>query len=262
MALPSVDGYLKRIGYAGDRSPTTETLRALHRAHLYAVPFENLDIAWGRPLSLELPNLYAKIVVRQRGGFCYELNGLFAWLLQELGFTVTLLSASDAQEDGSYGPEFDHLTLQVRCPGEPPDSLGWLADVGWGDSFRAPLRLDTADEQPEGARSFWIEPLADAAYLLWMREHNGSEERQYRFTFEPRAFADFAPMCLYHQTSPLSSFTRRRVCTVATSTGRLTLRDNRFVVTHNHERSVREIDDAEYARLLHAHFGIRQPDLQ
>jgi N-hydroxyarylamine O-acetyltransferase len=258
MTTPSIDGYLDRIGYTGERTPTLETLRALHLAHLEAVPFENLDIAWGHPLSLELPALYDKIVGRRRGGFCYELNGLFAWLLRELGFDVTYLSASDVHEDGSYGLEFDHLTLQVCCPGEPADNPGYLADVGWGDSFCLPLRLGTADEQPEGDRTFWLEPQTDGGSILWMRDHDGRTERQYHFTFQPRAYTDFGPMCLYHQTSPQSSFTQQRLCTRATPTGRLTLRNDRFVVTEHNNRTVRGIDDAEYAALLREHFGIAQ----
>ena len=82
----TVDAYLERIGYWGTWAPTAETLRQLHRAHLYAVPFENLDIPLGRPITLSLPVLYEKIVGRHRGGFCYELNTLFGWLLEQLGF--------------------------------------------------------------------------------------------------------------------------------------------------------------------------------
>ena len=85
----------------------------MHRAHLLAVPFENLDIHLGRPISLDQDALFGKIVTRRRGGFCYELNGLFALLLRELGFEVTLLSAGVARADGGFGPEFDHLTLLV-----------------------------------------------------------------------------------------------------------------------------------------------------
>src|SRR6187397_3354830 len=103
--------YLQRINYRGEQTPTAATLRELHRAHLLTVPFENLDIHLGRPIVLEQGALFDKIVRRRRGGFCYELNGLFAALLYKLGFDVTMLSAGVARADGSYGPEFDHLTL-------------------------------------------------------------------------------------------------------------------------------------------------------
>ncbi|TDI15991.1 MAG: arylamine N-acetyltransferase, partial [Acidobacteria bacterium] len=99
-----INAYLKRIGYRGSRQPTAETLRQLHRAHLLAVPFENLDIPLGHPIVLSLPSFYDKIVRRRRGGFCYELNGLFGWLLEQLGFTVVMLSAR-VFEGAQPGPE-------------------------------------------------------------------------------------------------------------------------------------------------------------
>ena len=85
-----LDSYLARISYSGPLAPTLETLRALHYAHLLAVPFENLDVHRGVPIVLDQERLYDKIVLHRRGGFCYELNSLFAALLGQLGFKVTL----------------------------------------------------------------------------------------------------------------------------------------------------------------------------
>jgi arylamine N-acetyltransferase len=82
--------YLRRIRYEGPLDPSSATLRAPHRAHLHAVPFENLDIQLRRPIGLHEAVLFDKIVVRRRSGICYELNGLFAALLRTLGFSVTL----------------------------------------------------------------------------------------------------------------------------------------------------------------------------
>ena len=126
--------YLERISYHGSREPILSTLQALHEAHLLAVPFENLDIALGRAIVLDEASLWTKIVEHHRGGFCYELNGLFAQLLLALGFQVDLLSAAVARETGGFGPDFDHLTLLVHLEQD------WLADVGFGESFRQPLR--------------------------------------------------------------------------------------------------------------------------
>src|SRR5574341_1574684 len=137
--------YLERIAYSGSREPNLQTLQTLHRAHLLAVPFENLDIHLGRPIVLDQDKLFEKIVLERRGGFCYECNGLFGALLREMGFQVTLLSARVRISDGSgFGPEFDHLVLRVEL-GEP-----WLADVGYGGGFREPLRLVENLEQVQG----------------------------------------------------------------------------------------------------------------
>src|SRR5512145_1406842 len=107
-----VDSYLARIGYAGPLRTEPQVLRDLHRAHMHSVPFENLDIHLGRRIELGLEPIYDKIVRRRRGGFCYELNGLFAWLLERLGFELQRHSARVFGAAG-LGPEFDHLTLQV-----------------------------------------------------------------------------------------------------------------------------------------------------
>ena len=252
--LMDVTLYLQRIRYEGSVEPNFTTLRTLHLAHLLTVPFENLDIHVQRPITLDRASLFDKIVLRQRGGFCYELNGLFAVLLEELGFVVTLLSASDAHDDGAFGPEFDHLTLSVQCPDDP--SVSWLADVGWGDTFREPLRLDSSDEQRQGPRTYRIAHTGDYR-MLWQRNHEGQWERQYRFTLQPRNTIDFGPMCRYHQTSRDSPFTQKRICTLATTDGRITLDDSRFIATVNGERQEQSVDDeATWRRVLKQRFGI------
>src|SRR4051812_21960412 len=116
----NIDAYLARIGYSGSIEPTAETLRALQQAHLLAVPFENLDVYLKRPIILDEERLFAKIVGERRGGFCYELNGLFAALLRSLGFKVELLSARVHNDSGGFNAEFDHLTLRVRGTDDEP----------------------------------------------------------------------------------------------------------------------------------------------
>lgn len=135
-----VSAYLERLDYRGPINVSAETLRALHVAHLLTVPFENLDIHLGRPIVLDEKALFAKIVRQRRGGFCYELNGMFAWLLRQLGFEVETLQAGVALEGGGVGPDFDHMTLHVRLDEE------WLADIGFGDSFLEPILIDEHSE--------------------------------------------------------------------------------------------------------------------
>jgi N-hydroxyarylamine O-acetyltransferase len=213
-----IDAYLERIAYRGSRSANPETLRGLHRAHLESVPFENLDIHAARPIVLDAEHLFDKVMRRRRGGFCYELNGLFALLLGELGFRVTLLAAGVARDAGGFGPEFDHLALRVDL--DHP----WLADVGFGESF------DPVPFNSTGAGSYHIEP-DGTAFILF----NGERPR-YRFTLQPRAWADFNGMCRYHQTSPESSFTQGRLVTQATAEGRVTLTGTRIIFTRGELR--------------------------
>jgi N-hydroxyarylamine O-acetyltransferase len=225
-------------------------LRALHTTHLLTVPFENLDIHLGRPIVLDQAALYAKIVARRRGGFCYELNGLFAALLRALGFSVTLLSARVSRPDGDFGPEFDHLTLLVE------HDERWLADVGFGDSFREPLRLDAAGVQAHHGRAYSLTHDADQWTVHWP-DSDGHWQARYRFTLQPRHLNDFAGMCHVQQTSPDSSFTQRRICTRTTPDGRVTLSDLRLIITAGDERQERQLrDEAEYRSMLREHFGI------
>jgi N-hydroxyarylamine O-acetyltransferase len=140
-----VNPYLERINYGDSTAATLDTLRAIHHAHWLGVPFENPDIARGRKIVLDQESLIRKIVHERRGSFCYELNGAFAALLRALDFSATLPSARVARDEGGEGPEFDHLCLRVDLD-EP-----WLADVGFGESFLEPLRLQTNVEQADPA---------------------------------------------------------------------------------------------------------------
>jgi N-hydroxyarylamine O-acetyltransferase len=242
--------YLQRINYRGPLTPTAQTLRALHLAHLLAVPFENLDIPLGQPIILDEAALYRKIVEQRRGGFCYELNGLFAALLRRLGFEVSLLSARVARTEGGFGPEFDHLTLLVQLEER------WLADVGFGDSFREPLRLDHPLEQAQGGQIYRLTQ-GRAGWTLWEREPGATWQAQYRFILQPRRLADFAGMCHFHQTSPQSHFTQRRICSLARPEGRVTLSDQFLIITQNGQRQERELQSRdEIEAALREWFGV------
>ena len=244
--------YLDRIAYRGQLQPSAIVLRDLQLAHLLTVPFENLSIHIGEPIVLHDEALFDKIVVRRRGGFCYEANGLFAALLRAMGFDAAMLSSCVARADGTFSPEFDHLTLMVRLEER------WLADVGFGDTFREPLRIDVASDQIQGHRAYRIVPRADD-FVLMQREGNGPWSAQYRFTLRPRAYRDFYERCRYQETSPDSHFAQNRICTLATRDGRVTLSGMRLIETSDVAgRTEREVHtQEEYDVLLRERFGIR-----
>ncbi len=252
-----IRAYLERIGLtdmgaANALTPTSATLRALHEAHMLAVPFENLSIHYGQPILLSDEALYDKVVRRRRGGFCYELNGAFAWLLRQLGFSVSMLSARVAQGDGGFTPEYDHLTLLIHHL----DGADWLADVGFGDSFRRPLRLQPEREQ-DGADGQTYRLRVDSDD--WTLEQRGAEvwAPQYRFTLRPHPMDDFLDRCAYQQTSPESFFRRKRLCTRALPDGRITLSDLNLITTHNGVREERALaSEEEFHAALAEHFGV------
>jgi len=240
-----VDAYLERIGYAGSREPGEDTLSELHRAHMLAVPFENLDIHLGVANVLDPEHVFDKIVTRRRGGWCYELNGLFALLLESLGFTVTRYSASVVLSDPA-SPDFAHLTLGVDL--ERP----WLADVGFGASFTRPLRLDEDGDQERDGNTYRVTRGSDGRMVLY---ENGAA--QYAFALEARRMEQFAEMCTLQQTSPGSHFLHAPMCSRATEDGRVSLAGMRLITTTKHGRSERELgNEADRAAVLRDLFGV------
>jgi len=240
------------LGHVSPRQPSAACLRALHRQHLFTVPFENLDIPLKNTISLDLARLYDKIVVRRRGGFCYELNGLFCELLTAMGFQVQMLSARVRRDDGIFGPEFDHMLLKVEL--EEP----WLADVGFGESFVNPIVFRTGGADEVNGRTYSLVPAGDEWQLL--REDENGRVPQYCFRDVPRQLSDYTEMCHFQQTSPESGFTKRWVCSKATPDGRVTLANMRLIVTRggNREESLLTTE-AEVRRCLRDQFGIEFP---
>jgi N-hydroxyarylamine O-acetyltransferase len=252
-----IEKYLTRLGFQAVPRPDLATLRNLHCAHMLTVPFENLDIHLGRKIVLEEDLLFAKIVERRRGGICYELNGLFARLLTGIGFKVIMVAAEVFREDGTTGPLFDHMALVVDI-----DEDQYLADVGFGDSFIAPLRLSETGDQTQGHRTYRIQRDANAfTVLAGCSVTNDSMKPSFKFSTKPRHLADFNEMCNYHQTSDQSHFTRKEICSRATLSGRITLSGTQLIETNNGSRDVVEIRSSderqdERQRALLKHFGI------
>jgi N-hydroxyarylamine O-acetyltransferase len=249
----NVQTYLDRLNYDGPLVPTAETLRRLQVAHLLTVPFENLSIHAREPILLDDEALFQKIVSRRRGGFCYELNGLFAALLRALGFEVAMLSAQVANAVGNFSPDFAHMALMVPIAGR------WLVDVGFGDSFVEPLLLDKRDAQVQGDRAYRV--VVDGERLLVMQRNdvdpNDEWKPQYSFTLKPYQYSDYAGMCEYQQTSPLSHFTKARICSRLTPRGRITLSEMLFITTEGGDRRERPVaSQEEYANILRQDFGI------
>jgi N-hydroxyarylamine O-acetyltransferase len=232
--------YLRRIEVLRPEVADAAALRVLHRAHLMTVPFENLSIHLSEPISLAEDDLLGKIVRRRRGGFCYELNGAFALLLQAMGAKVTLVAAR-VYSDGRLGPPFDHLALIVR----PADGSGpWLADVGFGSHSVYPLLFDRRDGQEDPAGRF---RLADAEGGDVDVLKDG--EPQYRIERRGRSLADFVPTCWWQQTSPQSHFTRSTICSRLTDDGRVSISGRTLIQTSGGSRTEQPMptDDAVLA---------------
>jgi N-hydroxyarylamine O-acetyltransferase len=233
----TVAGYLRRISVSPPVPADAAGLRVLHRAHQISVPFENLSIHLGEPISLDEDHLVSKIVDRRRGGFCYELNGTFGFLLEALGAQVARVSARVYSDGERLGPPFDHMALVVRLP----DGTGpWLADVGFGRHSVYPLLLDSRSEQDDPAGRFLLAdaPLGDVDVLK-----NG--EPQYRVELRERFLADFTPTCWWQQTSPMSHFTQSTICSLLTEDGRVSISGRTLIRTSNGSRIEQDLPSDE-----------------
>jgi N-hydroxyarylamine O-acetyltransferase len=241
-------GYLQRIG--GERPQVLDqtALAGLHHAHLMTVPFENLSIHLGETISLAETDLISKIVTRQRGGFCYELNGAFALLLHALGADVVRVAAR-VYGDGRLGPPFDHLALVVRLPGGDDR---WLADVGFGSHSTYPLRYDSRHEQDDPGGLFALTDTSDG-------DVDVLRDGQPQYRIEPRArdLADFIPTCWWQQTSPESHFTQNTICSRLTADGRITLSGRTLIRTSGGARTEQQLETDEAVLTAYRdHFGI------
>jgi N-hydroxyarylamine O-acetyltransferase len=249
---PEAAAYLARLGVAAPEAPTLAALTSLHRTHLLAVPFENLDISLARPIRLDLASLLSKVVQARRGGYCYELNGLFAALLRHLGYAVDLVSARVATSDGGFTDPFDHLALVVTSPVLDGPAL---ADVGFGDGFIEPLPLRHGVVAHERTKDVGL-VLEGECWHYRERADGGEWRTQFVFTTTPHRLADFEARNAWQQTSPQSHFTRGPVVSRLTPTGRLTLRGTRLITTTPGRRDEAVLNEADVPAALADHFGI------
>lgn len=248
------ENYLQRIGISGyDLSVNADNLRLLQRMHLLKIPFENLDIHWKKPITLDVEKFYAKIVGERRGGFCYELNGLFGELLNKLNFPSRLISARVSKGDGEFGAEFDHLAILTEIDGEE-----FLVDVGFGSFTAEPLKFELNFEQTDANGIFMIRKF-DEDYFEVVKKDCESWQSEYIFKNTSRNLQEFTEMCEFHQTSPESHFTRGKICSQMLENGRKTLTDKKFIETTNGEKNETDIDsELTFAEILEREFNIRR----
>lgn len=243
--------YLDRIGYQGPRRADLETLKGVHRAHALAVPYENLDVQLGRPVSIDAGHCFDKVVRQRRGGWCYEQNGTLGWALEELGFKPVRFCGGG--DDGAGGRTVgNHLVLRVELDGET-----WIADVGCGDGPLEPYRLR---EGPFGDRhyEYRLERMADG----WWRVHN------HRLGIIP--YTDIHPgltdegllreRCDWLQREAESVFVLNAVVLGQGADGQASVRGRLLLKNDNRGRSKRLIEDAaDYVAVLKNEFGLDLP---
>ena len=252
-----VKKYLERIGYEGSTEPTIGLLSALQKKHLLNIPFENLDINYKTPIELDIAIIFEKVVIKKRGGFCYELNGIFHELLNSIGFDVKMISArvfDQAQQ--IFSPEFDHLAIIAKI-----DSTDYLVDVGFGEFAFSPLKVELNTIHNDERGSFRIERYDDLYYKV-AKQSGENWIPEYMFTLRRRDLNEFREMCQYNQTSPLSHFTQNKFCSLATEKGRITVTSNKIKITEGDLiTELPVISEEEFLLALENYFQIRLTDI-
>ena len=245
MDSKQLEAYLGRIGLSRAPAADAAGLAEMQRAHLRAVPFENLDIVEGRlPLALDEGALFDKVVVRRRGGICYELNLLFAAALRALGFDVELKGGRHPK----HGDDMDHLFMLVRVP---DDGVPRIADVGFAYNFAEPLLLAPGALQDDGRDRYLVEGVPDVGegYLRIMRVPglSGEADAEELYAFGPRAVqpADCRERCDWYCTAPESRFTQGPLVCLDAPDGRRTLSARHLTTTCGTRRETRDIATPE-----------------
>jgi N-hydroxyarylamine O-acetyltransferase len=248
----NIEKYLQRIVIENaETKRNLETLKFLQKQNLLNIPFENLDIHWQRPIFLDNERFFQKVVERGRGGFCYELNGLFYKFLEELGYKSKIVSARVSNGKGDFGAEYDHLAILTKIEEEE-----YLVDVGFGDFTAEPLKFELNIEQEDKNGIYRITKYNEE-YFEVAKKEVGVWYSEYIFKDKIRDLTEFAEMCNFHQTSPESHFTKGKVCSLMTETGRKTLTDKKFIQTQNGEKTEFDITlDEDFDKILKREFSI------
>ena len=254
MPLFDLPAYLNRIGYARTPQPDVETLHGLHRAHVRAIPFENLDIQLGRPIKLDAGSLQAKLVRRRRGGYCFEQNGLFALALGSIGFDFETCEARVRQgAQGAIRPR-THMVLKVRCGGRD-----WLADVGFGgDGLIDPAPLEEGVATEQAGVVYHV--ITEGACRVLQRRLSGEWQDLYVVMPDPAHAIDFEVGNWYTSTHPNSAFVLNLTAQAVIGECRHVLRNLVHSISCGEALRTREIPRAELLPLLRGTFGLDLPE--
>jgi len=249
-----LEAYCQRINHSGPHEASLATLTALHRAHVLAIPFENLDVQLGRPLSTDGRAAFAKLVEARRGGWCYEQNGLFARALTALGFPVTRLSGGVMRALRGEEAMGSHLCLKVSAEGRD-----YLADVGFGSTQLEPVPLEEHDwrQAPMAGR---VQRTDDGLWQFAILD--GPMPLSYDFHAEPADEALLARLCDWQASDPESIFVQNLVVQQRLADGHLMLRGKVLTETGPDGTADRELACAdELVDLLRTRFALDVPEV-
>ena len=249
-----IDKYLERIRYYGTISSSGETLSGLQKAHLATIPYENLDIINGILLSVDPQIVYKKVIENQRGGFCFELNGLFSVLLESLGFKVTHYLSRFLLNCREDVPVPTHRVLKVECG----DGI-FIADVGtFVDLPRIALKFEKDVVQNDGLRSYMYGEDPVLEQVLYQQDQETEEwNKFYSFMECPYLNSDFAVQSFYTEKHPDSRFAKEPMVSIKTEEEYFALYGNKFIRIKDGITNKSYIEDIDFENTLNECFNIK-----
>jgi N-hydroxyarylamine O-acetyltransferase len=243
--------YLQRIAYTGEVKLDYATLKQLMICHLQSVPFENLDVLAGKPISLDPQTIVDKIVYRRRGGYCYEVNGVFAMALDSIGFPYRIVACR---------PMFypvrrprTHAALVVRVEGQD-----YLVDLGFGSyGIRQPMNLavlDTPVTQDYDQYKLTIAEDGDYVLSSWV---DGEWLKQHAFNLTPMEWLDFVPANWFNSTHPDTVFTQKPLILLFTPAGKRILFGDSFKQIEQGKTTVQSVSPEQQTDILAEYFHLQ-----
>jgi N-hydroxyarylamine O-acetyltransferase len=247
--------YLQRIHYSGPVRPDLDCLRAIHRQHVRSIPYEDLDVQLGRPLDLNTERIRRKLIDEGRGGWCYEMNGLLGWALQQIGFDVTRMTGGVMRSEAGDAAYGNHLVLRVDLNGK-----SWIADAGLGDALQEPIPLREGAHQQNG-RHYTLTQLDAETWRL--ENHPGRLPPTMDFLNKPADEGLFEATCANLQSDPESMFVQNLMCFRCRADGGVDMLLGRvhadLASGTPQKRLIADLEDFE--RVLQQVFGLQEPEI-
>lgn len=249
------DEYLERIGFMfHDGENLKEQFIRLHRNHSLAVPFEDLNSFCKLPVSLQLDDIFDKVIHKRRGGYCFELNYLFQYLLNDLGNETYSIFCRPFSGEGVKLP-LTHRMTAVLFSGEL-----WLADVGLGgNGWVEPLRFQINEEQVQFGRTYRIVKDPYMGYVVELKQ-KGQFIPAVAFQLQAAEESDFEMSNYYTSSYSGSPFVNRMMCTIPTPDGRYTIRDDSFKIERNGTLEETRLETDTFQSILQQYFCLELPE--
>lgn len=242
--------YCTRIGFNGRAKADLETLTGLMRCQLFSVPFENLDVQAGKIVSIEPQDIINKIVYQSRGGYCYEVNGLFAMALTEVGIDYYFVGARPM----FYPTRRPRTHMVIIAIIHDED---YLCDLGFGSyGIRAPIALSKINQPIQQDDDFFKLFSEDGKNYVLQALVDGEWVNQFCFDLYPHELLDFIPANYFNSTNPDAIFVKQLLIVKHSPVGRKILSGTHLKIIVHGVSTIEDVAADQIANVLKLEFNL------